>query len=318
MLQEKETIMRLGEIKNILSAVLNDKQNIKIVVEPKYGNQVYLIKNYNALMKALKVLNDQPWNTSDFNPIEQLFAKYGDAEQSVALEAQDYNRISQYINAINPKIPYFFGILSSMVPKQDEQIINIKLPNNSIKDFKSLSAENDDLNKLLQSINLDGDYEFRGFDIGSSWYTVLILGYLTYKALLAAINLAQKYYGAKEAYYKSETARIAYEAIKKEKPKEKDLKNFADDYIKLKIDADVESISLEIGLKPDDDLSKTKIRKTVDLLIAQMEKGTEFHLSLNPPKYAEESEGKISLNYEEIRQINEQEVAQIEDQSEEN
>ena len=310
--------MRLGEIKNILSAVLNDKQNIKIVVEPKYGNQVYLIKNYNALMKALKVLNDQPWNTSDFNPIEQLFAKYGDAEQSVALEAQDYNRISQYINAINPKIPYFFGILSSMVPKQDEQIINIKLPNNSIKDFKSLSAENDDLNKLLQSINLDGDYEFRGFDIGSSWYTVLILGYLTYKALLAAINLAQKYYGAKEAYYKSETARIAYEAIKKEKPKEKDLKNFADDYIKLKIDADVESISLEIGLKPDDDLSKTKIRKTVDLLIAQMEKGTEFHLSLNPPKYAEESEGKISLNYEEIRQINEQEVAQIEDQSEEN
>lgn len=310
--------MRLGEIKNILSAVLNDKQNIKIVVEPKYGNQVYLIKNYNALMKALKVLNDQPWNTSDFNPIEQLFAKYGDAEQSVALEAQDYNRISQYINAINPKIPYFFGILSSMVPKQDEQIINIKLPNNSIKDFKSLSAENDDLNKLLQSINLDGDYEFKGFDIGSSWYTVLILGYLTYKALLAAINLAQKYYGAKEAYYKSETARIAYEAIKKEKPKEKDLKNFADDYIKLKIDADVESISLEIGLKPDDDLSKTKIRKTVDLLIAQMEKGTEFHLSLNPPKYAEESEGKISLNYEEIRQINEQEVAQIEDQSEEN
>ena len=310
--------MRLGEIKNILSAVLNDKQNIKIVVEPKYGNQVYLIKNYNALMKALKVLNDQPWNTSDFNPIEQLFAKYGDAEQSVALEAQDYNRISQYINAINPKIPYFFGILSSMVPKQDEQIINIKLPNNSIKDFKSLSAENDDLNKLLQSINLDGDYEFRGFDIGSSWYTVLILGYFTYKALLAAINLAQKYYGAKEAYYKSETARIAYEAIKKEKPKEKDLKNFADDYIKLKIDADVESISLEIGLKPDDDLSKTKIRKTVDLLIAQMEKGTEFHLSLNPPKYAEESEGKISLNYEEIRQINEQELAQIEDQSEEN
>lgn len=56
--------MRLGEIKNILSAVLNDKQNIKIVVEPKYGNQVYLIKNYNALMKALKVLKDQPWNTS--------------------------------------------------------------------------------------------------------------------------------------------------------------------------------------------------------------------------------------------------------------
>lgn len=318
MLQEKETIMRLGEIKNILSAVLNDKQNIKIVVEPKYGNQVYLIKNYNALMKALKVLNDQPWNTSDFNPIEQLFAKYGDAEQSVALEAQDYNRISQYINAINPKIPYFFGILSSMVPKQDEQIINIKLPNNSIKDFKSLSAENDDLNKLLQSINLDGDYEFKRFDIGSSWYTVLILGYLTYKALLAAINLAQKYYGAKEAYYKSETARIAYEAANNKKATEAELEKFAKKYIDLTIETEIQNISIAIGIEKDNEDARNRIRKTVDLLIAQMEKGAEFHLSLNPPKYAEESEGKISLNYEEIRQINEREVPQIENQSEEN
>ena len=310
--------MRLGEIKNILSAVLNEKQNIKIVVEPKYGNQVYLVKNYQNLMKALKVLNDQPWNTSDFNPIEQLFAKYGDTKQSVDIEAQDYNRLSQYINAINPKIPYFFGILSSMEPKQDEQIINIKLPSEKIDSLNSLSSLNGELNTILQAINIDGDYEFKGFDVGSSWYKILIGGILTYRALVASIDLAQKYYDAKKTCYESENARLAYEAIKKEKPKEKDLKNFADDYIKLKIEADIESISIEIGLKSDDNESKTKIRKTVDLLIAQMEKGTEFHLSLNPPKYAEESDGRISLNYEEIRQINEQEVAQIEDQSEDN
>ena len=61
----------------------------------------------------------------------------------------------------------------------------------------------------------------------------------------------------------------------------------------------------------------TKIVKTVDLLQKQMEIGIEFHLSLNPPKYVTEINGKITINYEEIRAMNAEEVPQIEHKEDE-
>ncbi len=49
----------------------------------------------------------------------------------------------------------------------------------------------------------------------------------------------------------------------------------------------------------------------------QMSAGTEFHLSLNPPKGIDETNGRITINYEEIRNLNTEDVPQIEHQAEE-
>ena len=298
--------MRLGELKNILDVVLNDDNKITLDYEQIYGGQAFRINNYSAVIKALIELKKQEWNDTPSGQFDKLVETYGTSASSVILNNQEYNELMQYINSINSKMPVFYGIIDSMVKKQNEHMINVRLPDKSDISLQDLSDINNRLDKIFKEINIDGTYEFKGFDVGSSWYEILILGACTYKFLIAALKIAQEFFKAKEEYYKSGEAKIHYEAAKAEATKkatDKEIREYASRVVDKKIELVIEQTVAELPDIGNKNENGTKLRKTVISISDELNNGLEFHLSLNPPKYAEEDGGKISINYETIRQI---------------
>lgn len=298
--------MRLGELKNILDAVLDNDNKISLNYEQIYGGQAFRIKNYSAIIKALLELKRQEWNTNPSEQFDKIVEKYGDNAREVTLNGQEYTALVNYINAINSKMPIFYGIIDSMVKKQNEHIINVRLPEKNDISLQELSDINTRLDKIFKEINIDGSYEFKGFDVGSSWYEILVLGAATYKFLIAALKIAQEFFKAQQEYYKSGEAKIHYEAAKADAAKgttDKDVLDYAKRVIDKKIELAIEQTIEELPDVGNKNENITKLRKTVISISTELNNGLEFHLSLNPPKYAEEEEGKISINYEAIRQI---------------
>lgn len=302
--------MRLGELKNKLDYVIDEETHqIILDAESLYGNQAYQIKNFNLLSDALTALSTQKWNNFDSQVFVEIKSKY-DMKDTVIISAQEYTLLKRYIDNINTELPLFYSILETMVNKQDEQIINIKLPEKEDFSLNNLSEINARLDKLFKEINIDGTYTFKGFDIGTSWYEILIVGTLTYKFLISALKIAQEFFKAEKLFYESGEARTNYKAAllqlkrQEEKIDDKKVKEYANSVIKVKIEQRIEEIVKELprnGQTEQEAISK--MTKAVTAIEAELNNGLEFHLSLNPPKYAEEDSGSISINYNMLHEI---------------
>jgi hypothetical protein len=301
--------MRLGELKNILHYAVDDNGKIVVNATPVYGGQAYQIKNFLSVSNALTELKKHEWNNFDATGFINIKTKY-DISGIFTITTQEYNALIQYINNINTKLPLFYSILSNMIEEQPEQLINIKLPEKDDFSLKELSDINTRLDRLFKEINIDGQYVFNGFDVGTSWYEILIIGSLTYKFFIFALKIAQEFFKTEKEFYESGKAKINYKAAllhfkdAEKKASEKDIEEYAKEVINIEINIKINNLVKEL---PSNGHSEneviTKMSKTVNAITAELHKGLEFHLSLNPPKYAEEDNGKISINYEEIRQI---------------
>lgn len=316
--------MRLGELKKILDEVVND--NNKIVIESKqlYGGQLFSVSDYQSLIAALLAIKTQSWIDFSTEIVDKLAAKYPSKQQEIHLDPNDHTLLTQCVNSINAKLPIFYGILDTMVKKQNEQIINIKLPAKEDFSLEELSDVNKRLSKIFSSINVDGSIQFSGFDIGSSWYEILIIGGFTYKAFISALQLAQEYFKMKQEYFKSKVEETHYKASLKEgeKETEKGKAEYINRVIKIELETKISEAVQNLELdteKSNIHEVENKIRLTVPLISEEIEKGLEFHLSLNPPEYVEENEGYVSVDYEELKRLREEEnsVKQIEDQTSE-
>ncbi|MBE6450325.1 MAG: hypothetical protein E7013_06615 [Alphaproteobacteria bacterium] len=308
--------MRLGELKNKLDHIINkETHKIALIEASVYAGQAYQINHFLNLVDALNALENLDWNTYDFTNIQKLQDKYG-SNDTIIITAQEHNALIQYINQINTQLPLFYSILETMVEKQEEQVINIKLPEQNEFSFKSLSDINTRLDKLFKEINIDGEYTFKGFDVGTSWYEVLLIGTLTYKFFISALKIAQEFFKAEKLFYESGEAKINYKAAllqlksKEENIDDKDVRNYAQNVIKVRVENKIKEVVKELSLNGQTEHEAiSKMTKAVTAITVELNKGVEFHLSLNPPTYAEEDKGKISINYEDIRKI-EKEKAQ--------
>lgn len=297
--------MRVGEIKNIIKRVIDENYTIQISNEPLYGGQAYQINNYLELVEALEILSEQKWNTADFSPISQALLNYDRAGKVVVIPTAEFEQLTTYINAINPQLPLYYLTLDSLTEEQDEKTINIKLPQN-ISSFEDLNNLNKKLEDTLKLFNVDGQFEFKGFDKGTDWYVVATAGVVTYHVILACLKVTQEYFKARKTYFESEEARISYEAsLDKDAGgksheafdtyKERWLKIFIETEIKKAIEA------IELNGHTREEL-QTKLVKATTKLVEQLGEGTEFHLSLNPPPYAAEEGGELKIDYKKIKE----------------
>lgn len=314
--------MRLGELKKILDEVVDDTNKIIINFQQIYGGHAYKISNYSALITALNAIKTQNWIDFSSEIVEVLNSKFSQNKTEIQIEPNDYNLLTQFVNKINGKLPIFYGILDAMVEDQDEQIINIKLPNKKDFSLTDLSDINKRLAKIFSSLNIDGDIQFSGFDIGSSWYKILLIGGFTYNAFMSSLQVAQEYYKMKQEYFNSKTEEIRYKASLKEneKPSEKGKLEYINRVIEIELDAKIKNVvkNLELDTEKNNiNEVETKIRIAVPLIASEIEKGLEFHLSLNPPEYVNEHEGSVSIDYEELQRLREEEnsIKQIEDKT---
>ena len=314
--------MRLGETKQKLNLVIDDNKHIFMQHEALYGNQIYKIENYQLVVDALKSLKDFNWVEQDFAPVQEVINIKTEVGVSAELTQAEFEKLNSYINILNQKLPIFYSMLDSVTKDQDEKIINIKLPSN-IKKFDDLNELNKRLYDILKLYNIDGQFDFVEFDKGTDWYVMIATGHFSYLALIGGLNIANKYFEVKKTYYeskeaehKSKKAKLDYMAAKQTDkiPSKQELKDFVKRRLKLEIDDEVDNLIENIKLDTENkNENKLKILKATHKLIEELEKEDfEFHLSLNPPKYATESENGLAINYSSIPAIdNKKEIKTI-------
>jgi len=297
--------MRIGEIKNIIGKVLNTQNVIQINNDPLYAGQAYRVDNFVEIMEAVDVLISQSWNVADHSQIDLLKSEHADLKNPTVLNVTQFNQLNSYISNINSQVPLFYSVLTSLTEDQDEKTINVLLPR-KINSLSELSALNERLNDILKLFNVDGQFELKGFDVGSQWYIMLATGPMTYAFIIACLKIAQEYFKARTEYFKSEEARISYETTLKDPEKDdKGYEKYQIKWLQLFIEKEVSKIIDTIGqnghTKPE---LQVKLVKATTKLVEELDEGTEFHLSLNPPDYAREESGRLEIDYRKIKAAN--------------
>lgn len=283
--------MRLGKIRNIVTEVTNTSDQIIVEAEAVFGGQAYTINRFGELTEALQVVSVQEWNDADFTPIQAIIDKY-DVSGIQTITTAEYEQLNSYISTINQKLPVFLGIIGTMVEEQDPKTINIMLPE-SIKSIEDLDKFNKRLVDIFKRFNLAGEFEFKGFDKGTSWYEVLITAELLYRYFLACMAVAISVVHFKKTFYEAENSKLAYKAAVKNN--EKTEAQFLKDVVAEKLESDITEVISEIEKtdgKTAPELHNQLVAATTEL-VKELGHGTEFHLSLNPPKYATENGGGV-------------------------
>lgn len=302
--------MRLGEIKKTLEKCLNDSNQLFIEQEAIYSGQAYIIHNYWPLMEVLILLSTQKWNAQGFDPIQKIIDEYWTNNISEQITASQFSELSWYVDWLNSRIPLYYSILQSMVEPQNEQMINIKLPEQDLTSLKDLSTFNTRLYKLFESFNIDGQFEFKWVDKWSRRYEILVLWTLSYKVFIGWLDIAQEIFQTRQSYYESQTAKVEYQAALSVLNKaEENSQDWLNKYIEKKVDIELETkvtqmletMQIENGKsKPE---LQSQIIKATQELVKELWNWTEFHLSLNPPSYAKEIRWSIEIDYKQISSL---------------
>lgn len=301
--------MRIGEFNQLLNNATSDTGELNTSGTAKYGGQAYRIDGIGV--KATFALELAEMNIIDplEDPAKTILLNNKDSE-TVELTAEDHQQVVAVFSKINSELPNIRKMAQAFSDTQDEQAINIKLPTN-IKTFDDLSTINKRLDKLFKEFNIDGQAEFRGFDKGTDWYTVTLIGTGTYYAFLAGLKIAQEVMKLRTEYFGSEKAKVEYETAKEifgqtvDKKSLPTLEEFQEKKIEKEIQSRVNEASREIekkGAKDDIELSGQLVKATTDLVEA-LGDGIEFHLSLNPPEYATETAGMLAIDYKKMREL---------------
>ena len=298
--------MRLGEIKKIIEKVLDEDGKMTIQHEPIYGGQAHLVNNFADIMFATDVIHDKVWNELDHAPIKVILDKY-DYVKEARIEVAEFNQLNSYVASLNVKLLLYYSILETMTEDQEEKIINIKLPDDSVGSLENLAELNRRLNKILKEFNIDGEAEFKGFDKGTDWYMVYFIGISSYQYFIACLRIAQEYFKTEKEYYGSRKAKSDYRASLKRDD------DFSDDelkkYTKKRLELFIEEKVSEAIDTIDERNGKTKPEMNTQLVIAtkdlvkELGTGVEFHLSLNPPAYAEETAEGLRIDYSKIKKL---------------
>lgn len=318
--------MRLGEIKNILDRATDKNHHLFYSPASLYEGQRFLIEDLVEFSLAIKVLCDQPWVTADADYVKKVLG-FGEGKDELEVSPEDHQKVTELVAAINLQLPVYYGILLHMVSPQEEQVINVKLPDSSVENLTKLNEINDTLEDVFKLIvkhkGLRGDVRFLGFDVGTSWYEFLIFGGpIVYPALLGVLDLAKRSIALRTEWHKSEDIRLAAE-IKKEElqalkddgaggesanPSTLDLETFIDAMVMRRTEAGLKAL---IDKLPEELNSKEEMQNSImaglSKVVQLMEDGAEFHPSLNPPKYLRGAAEDLSVDYEVLKkQIEEQ------------
>lgn len=306
--------MRLGKIKYIFDQVINEQKQIILESDAIYGGQAQIVHKYIQLTEVFNLLITLGWNDVDYSQAQEIFSKYKTKQDSIQIEQAEFNVLNAYFNSVNSKLPVYYTILETMCEKQDEKTINIKL-SSKIENFEDLNKTNKRLADILKLFNVGGEFTFKEFDKGTNWYVVITTAVLSYRFILACLHLVQEFFKTKEKWFKSEEAKISYEIAKKQNSKitqEKFQDEWLDSYLENKIKKIIEKIGENNGAS-DSELLNKLLMGTKELIKEIDIEGTEFHLSLNPPSYADERSGSITIDYKKIQELTKKENEKVKD-----
>ena len=214
----------------------------------------------------------------------------------------EYSELMNYINSINSSIPIVVDVLATTFKEQDNYTISIMYPQSKTTSFVNLGDFNREISDSLEKFVLkryNGQFELTGFDTGTNWIDLIIVGLegtnhlKAYAGIMGIILLAEKSLKLRTEYHKG--SEVKYNALLAKRKIEKneklelkdiiasDLKEYINDLVKIRTREELTKIASETGLDNDNE-SINSFEKAIPILIKHMEIGAEYHHSLHPPK----------------------------------
>lgn len=303
--------MRVWEIKNILDRVVNDENTIDVNYSTVFWGQGYKLNNFDNLLDALSLLENLSWNDANSSLISWILMDRNDI-----INSEDFNSLNSYIDKVNEGLPYYYSVLEELNEEQDEQTINIKLSEKNIENLKDLSDTFLRLDKIFKTFNIDGQFEYRWLDKGSTWLVVVAIWTMSYRVMLAALKISREVLEQKKIYWEWKRVELDYKTALNNDSNY--TKEGLDDYVNRRVAKEIEERlkeevqRLEIKSTKSKEELESQLTKGINLLIEEVkEHQTEFYLSLNPPSYIQENWRNISIDYKLINTKVTESVKQI-------
>lgn len=302
--------MRIGVVKQQIQLATNNNQ-LTLQGTPIYGGQAYRVSNFTPKYRLIESLLSLNLIDSGIFP-DDLKNVYDSlkGKDSFELSAPEYNKLNAFFTQINATLPVIQKTVTAFTPDQEEQIINIKLPD-GIKKIADLNDYNTRLENVFSKFGITerNGLAFKGFDNGTEWYQILIENVDFFKWVVVAIGIAWSCIKIRKEWLETEMARLTLKSLNKDS-KKKDLDKNDDavkQVLKIKIQEEV-NLAFENGLstfgkgRPE---VENQLTNAVEAMIEEIDFGTEFHLSLNPPKNIGEIEenGLTKIDYSQIYEI---------------
>lgn len=281
--------MRLKLLYKVLEEATENSQFI-LSAEPIYGGQAYKVYNFKMLRQALLDLKGQNLMLVDISELAERIIT-SNKRDLVMLSSAEYAELQNFINSINQTLPTVLTVLRNFSPKQDEQILNIKLPE-GLNNPEQYSNFNKRIASLFQKFGISKEnVHIVGFDSGSQWYEVLCQNASwIFPFIISCLQLALEVWKfLKDSKDKPET-QFNVNIINNNFAKDGE-KITIDDYLEKVIDEKIQKGVEERISKLGTPGGKTQGESTTMLvqatkeLVKELGEGTEFHLSLNPPDY---------------------------------
>lgn len=299
--------MRIGEFNRQLNEYLSDGQ-IKLKAEQSTTYNHYILKSVKKLRRTLNFINSQEW-LSDYVDQELIgiLSNFSVNSDAIELTNTDYSKVTKAINSLNVKLAITTGILKDFAPDQDEHTINVKLPD-SIVSLGDLQEFNQRLGNIFKKFNIAGDFKITGFDRGSEWYEIYISAKPLYSYFVAILSVSLGLVTLRKKFIDSEIAKVNLRMLKQKEIKITE-EEWRDEMTSLRTEEEATKVVKQLGTtdnKTEAEMMAMVIKATTEM-VKELEKGTEFHLSLNPPKYLSErnEDGHLQIDYTTIPPIKE-------------
>lgn len=302
--------MRLKLLYKILNEATTDG-HLTLSAEAMYGGQAYKIYGFKMLRQALLNLKEQNLLFIEVSePVEQLIA--ANKKDTIVVSNVEYSDLQRLINDINSTLPTVLAVLGNFSPVQDEQILNIKLPE-GLDSPQEYSDFNKRISKIFKKFGVDSDdVHIVGFDSGSQWYEVLCQNASwIFPFIISCLQLALEVWKFfKDSKDKPET-QFTVNIINNNFTKGDDkitIDNYLEKVIDEKIQKGIEERLSKLGAPggKTQEESTTMLVQATKELVKELGEGTEFHLSLNPPDYVKEGTMAdfFSIDYSSIPKTN--------------
>ena len=241
----------------------------------------YRIKGSQDILTALYNLSDNELFKDLSDEIIILF-KLNQANKSYLYDKGTVDTINEKLNILKTSAINTYNILTSTIPNEDPNSINIKLP--PVHDFNDLAKYSKDfhtvLSQLIHSEEIDGDATIQSVENGSIWINVFV------KTPLALSFVAGLVWSSAVIYKKLKEVDVMEQHIRTLEIKNETLVDLQSNNKKLLNQmVELEASHIQKEFFPESNPEKLKrIKHSINLLSELIFKGAEVQPSIDAPE----------------------------------
>ena len=179
--------MRLEVQLDILEKAIK-KLNIAFTQNPNNSN-LFIITNLPIVKEGLNEILCFNYLNPELQEAIGIDYFYNFAGEKLVLQKSDFDRVRTLIENLKYKIRVNIDILKSMIVPAEELTLCIKIVEcDSLKDIATdLSTLDKIISQVITHKNLNGEYKFSNFGIGSSWVYIVLNTVITYGVIASVI-----------------------------------------------------------------------------------------------------------------------------------